>query len=224
MSHSADIASGLHAVERLAEGRMPALALDLMLGTRLTARGYANQSLKAHASRLANAFAAEWRRSTPAKLDSSTSLAGVRERMAELAEAERLGQPHPALAHALRRWAAAHPAAALLGFDALHGPPPDGHSATGWRLYATALVRCYAAQRAGVLLVPAVNVGDVLRWLPAMRAHYVNVPIGAPRGSAARAGAGDTLAELLRLGEQCYAVTHVLLVLRDFFAMRPSRP
>ena len=54
------IAHGLAAVGRLAI--MPELALDLMLGVRLVARGYSNQTLKLRAQAMAEGFATEWQR------------------------------------------------------------------------------------------------------------------------------------------------------------------
>ena len=220
------------ALPRLAAGRMPGLALDMMLGTRLAARGYANHSLKARLMRLAEGFAAEWRSLTPAALEEG-SAAAVRDRIAELAEAERLGQTHPALAHAVRHAASHHMAPAVLGFDALRGPAPDSRTSAGWRAFAKALVHAYAAQRAGVRLEPPTSVGHVLRWLPRMRADYVlprSPPIAAADGTAALAtstaatepstSVGALLGDVLRLAEQAYAVAHVLLVLRDFEAPR----
>ena len=203
------IAHGLAAVGRLA--LMPELALDLMLGTRLVARGYANQTLKLRAQAMAEGFATEWQRATPVP-SGEPSVAEVRERLAELSEAERLGQPHPALAVAVRRAAVSMPSATLLGMDPRAGPPRHGPTNALWRAWAKALVRAYAAARAGVILEPGARVAALLHWLPALRAHYALPADGAPLG-----------ADDLTLVEQCYAIAHALLVLRDFEAPRLDR-
>ena len=174
------IAHGLAAVGRLA--LMPELALDLMIGVRLVARGYSNQTLKLRARAMAEGFATEWQRATPVP-SGQHSVAEVRERLAELTEAERLGQPHPALAVAVRRAAASMPSATLLGMDPRAGPPRHGPTNALWRAWAKALVRAYAAARAGVMLEPDARVAALLHWLPALRAHYASPADGAPRSS-----------------------------------------
>ena len=167
-----DLLPSLECLGPLTHGRAPSLALDLMLGTRLIARGYANHTLKSRAQQLAEQHAAEWR----ARIDDPAAAAAaplprLREALAELVEAERLGQPHAALALALRRAVEATPPADFLGFDALRGPPPDVRVGAGWRLWARALLHAYTAQRAGVAWHPAVGVADVLGWLPRRLGH-----------------------------------------------------
>ena len=211
-----DLLPSLECLGPLTHGRAPSLALDLMLGTRLIARGYANHTLKSRAQQLAEQHAAEWR----ARIDDPAAAAAaplprLREALAELVEAERLGQPHAALALALRRAVEATPPADFLGFDALRGPPPDVRVGAGWRLWARALLHAYTAQRAGVVWHPAVGVADVLGWLPRLRAHYwAPPPSPAASDGAAPAAPVSTLAEATRLAEQSYALTHVLLVRR----------
>ena len=221
-----DLLPSLECLGPLTHGRAPSLALDLMLGTRLIARGYANHTLKSRAQQLAEQHAAAWR----ARIDDPAAAAAaplprLREALAELVEAERLGQPHAALALALRRAVEATPPADFLGFDALRGPPPDVRVGAGWRLWARALLHAYTAQRAGVAWHPAVGVADVLGWLPRLRAHYwAPPPSPAASDGAAPAAPVSTLAEATRLAEQSYALTHVLLVLRDFAAPRVGAP
>ena len=56
-----DLLPSLECLGPLTHGRAPSLALDLMLGTRLIARGYANHTLKSRAHQLAERHAAAWR-------------------------------------------------------------------------------------------------------------------------------------------------------------------
>ena len=52
-----DLLPSLECLGPLTHGRAPSLALDLMLGTRLIARGYANHTLKSRAQQLAEQHA-----------------------------------------------------------------------------------------------------------------------------------------------------------------------